>query len=111
MHNFTKIFDYFLNGTLVGYFEGRGGIKSRGPDIPISFCDCNEILSRLMDDVTKNVKAFNFHPRCSKIKLTHLCFADDLLLLSRQIFIQSRQLKRYGASRVFCFVEVDNKLR
>lgn len=95
-------FSITLNGTLVGYFEGRGGIKSRGPDIPISFCDCNEILSRLMDDVTKNVKAFNFHPRCSKIKLTHLCFADDLLLLSRQILIQSRQLKRCFKSFLLC---------
>jgi hypothetical protein len=25
---------------------------------------------------------FRFHPKCSSLKLTHLCFADDLLIFS-----------------------------
>ena len=26
--------------------------------------------------------AFRFHPKCEALKLTHLCFADDLMLFS-----------------------------
>lgn len=26
---------------------------------------------------------FNYHPRCGKLKITHLAFADDLMLMAR----------------------------
>ena len=26
---------------------------------------------------------FNYHPKCKKIQLTHLCFADDLLIFAK----------------------------
>lgn len=28
-------------------------------------------------------KKFHFHPRCKRLSLTHVCFADDLLLFTR----------------------------
>lgn len=28
-------------------------------------------------------KVFHFHPRCKKIGLIHVCFADDLLLFTK----------------------------
>nr|XP_016489984.1 PREDICTED: uncharacterized protein LOC107809777 [Nicotiana tabacum] len=31
----------------------------------------------------KDEPEFNFHPRCQKLGITHLCFADDLLLFAR----------------------------
>lgn len=70
-----------LNGTMVGYFEGKKGLRQGDPMSPYLFVIAMEIMSRLMDEYTGNVKAFTFHPRCSKIKLTHLCFVDDLLLI------------------------------
>ena len=27
---------------------------------------------------------FNYHPKCKKVRLTHLCFADDLLIFSKE---------------------------
>ncbi|XP_038992288.1 uncharacterized protein LOC120115741 [Hibiscus syriacus] len=37
------------------------------------------VLSSLLD-VASRINVFRFHPKCKKIPLTHLCFADDLLL-------------------------------
>lgn len=31
----------------------------------------------------KHNKLFQFHPRCRKVGLTHICFADDLLLFTK----------------------------
>ncbi|XP_062143871.1 uncharacterized protein LOC133851454 [Alnus glutinosa] len=41
-----------------------------------------EVLSRLLAEASMDVEQFRFHPKCSKLKLTHLCFADDLLIFS-----------------------------
>ncbi|XP_039004076.1 uncharacterized protein LOC120131037 [Hibiscus syriacus] len=37
------------------------------------------VLSRLLDAAAR-IGIFKYHPRCKKISLTHLCFADDLML-------------------------------
>lgn len=41
-----------------------------------------EYLSRLFNTLKDN-KEFSYHPRCAKLGVTHLCFADDLLLFGR----------------------------
>ena len=40
------------------------------------------VLSKLLDAAAKN-GVFSFHPKCHRIQLTHLCFADDLLIFSK----------------------------
>ncbi|XP_060210459.1 uncharacterized protein LOC132637381 [Lycium barbarum] len=49
---------------------------------PYLFAISMEYLSRLLNELKKN-KAFKFHPKCKKLGITHMCFADDLLLFSR----------------------------
>jgi hypothetical protein len=34
------------------------------------------------EDATKGSLGFTFHSKCNVINLTHLCFADDLLIFS-----------------------------
>ncbi|XP_060200143.1 uncharacterized protein LOC132628375 [Lycium barbarum] len=41
-----------------------------------------EYLNRNLKGLADN-KKFHFHPRCSKLRITYLCFADDLLLFAR----------------------------
>lgn len=42
-----------------------------------------EYLSRLLKGL-KEIKCFHYHPRCAKLNISHLCFADDLLLFARE---------------------------
>lgn len=41
-----------------------------------------EGLSLLLEEASVSNSLFSYHPKCSLIKLTHLCFADDLLIIS-----------------------------
>ncbi|XP_021728395.1 uncharacterized protein LOC110695474 [Chenopodium quinoa] len=41
-----------------------------------------EYFSRCLDELRLSPD-FNFHPRCEKLNLTHMMFADDLLMFSR----------------------------
>jgi hypothetical protein len=76
-------FSICLNGTLVGYFEGKKGLRQGDPLSPYLFVLAMEVFSRIMKMSTGTDSGFKFHPYCFKVKLTHLCFADDLLLFSK----------------------------
>lgn len=41
-----------------------------------------EYLSRILKTVG-DIEDFHFHPRCSKLKLNHLIFADDLMIFGK----------------------------
>ncbi|KAL0309287.1 UNVERIFIED_CONTAM: hypothetical protein Sradi_5871000 [Sesamum radiatum] len=49
---------------------------------PALFLLCMEYFSRLIKRKTTD-SDFNFHPKCEKLKITHLLFADDLMMFSR----------------------------
>ena len=40
------------------------------------------VLSRMLN-VAAEYGVFKYHPKCKKIKLTHLCFANDLFIFSK----------------------------
>jgi hypothetical protein len=73
-------FSISLNGSLVGYFQGKKSLSQGDPVSPYLFVLAMEILSRLLEDMAVANPRFSFHPRCSSLKLTHLCFADNLLI-------------------------------
>ncbi|XP_039036060.1 uncharacterized protein LOC120172731 [Hibiscus syriacus] len=68
-----------LNGSLVGYFKGARGIRQGDLLSPYLFVIAMNVLSTLLDAAIKH-GIFKFHPKCRRISLTHLCFADDLLV-------------------------------
>ena len=73
-------FSVCLNGTLVGYFEGKKGLRQGDPLSPYLFVLAMEVFSRIMVEYTGVTSGFKFHSKCLKMKLTHLCFAEDLLI-------------------------------
>ncbi|KAK2638746.1 hypothetical protein Ddye_026541 [Dipteronia dyeriana] len=70
-------FSVAVNGTLVGYFEGKRGFRLCDPLSPYLF-----VLSSLLAECMVKNDGYDYHHRCSKVGLTHLCFADDLLIFS-----------------------------
>ena len=75
-------FSISINGGLVGYFRGVKGVRQRDPLSPYLFVLTINVLSKMLD-ATVTYGVFNFHPRCKKIRLTHLCFVANLLIFAK----------------------------
>ncbi|CAA3017425.1 Hypothetical predicted protein [Olea europaea subsp. europaea] len=78
----TPAYFISLNGGLHGLFKGRKGLRQGDPLYPFLFVLCLEYFSRMVKGATEN-NEFNFHPKCALLKITHLAFADDLMLFAK----------------------------
>ncbi|XP_013624949.1 PREDICTED: uncharacterized protein LOC106331168 [Brassica oleracea var. oleracea] len=70
-----------LNGELAGFFEGKKGLRQGDSISPYLFIMIMEVLSRLLNKAQIENK-FQLHPLCNSPRITHLLFADDLLVFS-----------------------------
>ncbi|XP_024010162.1 uncharacterized protein LOC112085231 [Eutrema salsugineum] len=77
----TASFSVQVNGELCGYFGSSRGPRQGCSLSPYLFVICMNVLSKMLDKAAIEQK-FGFHPKCSNISLTHLCFADDLMVFS-----------------------------
>lgn len=77
----TAKFSILVNGEPAGFFEGRKSLRQGDPLSPYLFILVMEALSKLLDAAAREGK-FGLHPQCQNPLLTHLLFADDLLLFS-----------------------------
>ncbi|KAG7541208.1 Reverse transcriptase zinc-binding domain [Arabidopsis thaliana x Arabidopsis arenosa] len=74
-------FSISINGELAGFFPGKKGIRQGDPISPYLFILVMEVLSKLLDAAASNGH-FRLHPLCSSPRVTHLLFADDLLVFN-----------------------------
>ncbi|CAH9090422.1 unnamed protein product, partial [Cuscuta europaea] len=77
----TASFSISINGTLHGFFRGKRGLRQGDPMSPLLFVLCLEYLSRLLN--LRTTSDFNFNPKCGSLKISHLAYADDLMLFCR----------------------------
>ncbi|GJS99508.1 RNA-directed DNA polymerase, eukaryota, reverse transcriptase zinc-binding domain protein [Tanacetum coccineum] len=73
-------FSINVNGERVGYFKGGRGLRQGDPISPYLFTLVMEVLNLLIQKNIEESKGFKYHFGCKKLKITHLCFADDLLI-------------------------------
>ena len=91
----TPSFSVQVNGELGGYFQSSRGLRQGCSLSPYLFVLCMNVLSHKIDKAVRE-KKFQFHPRCKALSLTHLCFADDLM-----IFVEGSKESIEGALSVF----------
>lgn len=68
-----------VNGEGYGYFKGERRLRQGDPASPLLFVLVTEYLSRTLMCMSK-LPEFKFHPMCKTLQLTHLIFADDLMI-------------------------------
>ena len=77
----TTNFIVGYNGTVNGYFKGTRGLRQGDPLSPYLFVIAMNCLSHMLNDVASQSR-LKYHSNCQKIRLTHLSFADDLLIFT-----------------------------
>ncbi|GFY93866.1 hypothetical protein Acr_09g0003120 [Actinidia rufa] len=97
----TTTFSISINGALHGFFKGQQGLRQGDPLSPFLFVICLEYLSRKLGNLRSNPD-FNFHPKCSAVNLTHLAFADDLILFARGSHRNPQVAERKSAQAESC---------
>lgn len=75
----TTSFTLGYNGAVHGFFKGRRGLRQGDPLSPYLFVIALNNLSLMLSNAARDLK-IKYHHRCEAAKLTHLCFADDLLI-------------------------------
>ncbi|XP_048493464.1 uncharacterized protein LOC125494011 [Beta vulgaris subsp. vulgaris] len=70
------------NGSSCKPFTARKGLRQGDPMSLFLFALGMEYLSRCLGNLKADPR-FNFHPRCKKLNITHVMFADDLLMFSK----------------------------
>lgn len=77
----TASFSVQVNGELAGFFRSERGLRQGCSLSPYLFVICMHVLSKWLDKAAAE-STIGYHPSCQNIKLTHLCFADDLLVFT-----------------------------
>ncbi|KAL9688157.1 hypothetical protein QQ045_032572 [Rhodiola kirilowii] len=78
----TSKFSVLINGGLEGYFSSSRGLHQGDPISPYLFTLVMEVLSRIFGKMRQS-NVFEFHSNCARISLSHLMFADDVIIFSK----------------------------
>ncbi|XP_074300962.1 uncharacterized protein LOC141632303 [Silene latifolia] len=75
-------FSLKINGSQRGFFPGKSGVRQGDPISLYIFVLGMEMFSRHLRRIHL-LHQVSYHPKCVKLKLNHLIFADDLMVFMR----------------------------
>ena len=78
----TVSYSPLINGKPCKPFFAKKGLRQGDPISPFLFAIGMEYLSRCLGTLHLN-PSFKYHPRCARFQLTHMIFADDLLIICK----------------------------
>ncbi|GJW58569.1 RNA-directed DNA polymerase, eukaryota, reverse transcriptase zinc-binding domain protein [Tanacetum coccineum] len=99
----TPKFTIYVNGDRYGYFNGGRGLRQGDTISLYIFTLVMEMLNLILKDEIRKEKEFKYHFGYKQLKIIHLCFADDLIMLCHGDITSVNTLKKALAS-VLCFV-------
>lgn len=75
-------FFIIVNGSPVGYFNSRHGIRQGDPMSSYLFIIVMEILTQMLN---RHVEPGNIilHPKCKDLRIVYLMFSDDLVVFTK----------------------------
>nr|XP_009767270.1 PREDICTED: uncharacterized protein LOC104218471 [Nicotiana sylvestris] len=88
----TVGYSIVVNGEPTMHFPTTKGLRQGDPILPFLFTIVMEYLSRSLKGLEKEKD--KYHPRCSRLGIIHLSFADDLLLFVRGDITSITQLQQ-----------------
>ncbi|GJW15974.1 RNA-directed DNA polymerase, eukaryota, reverse transcriptase zinc-binding domain protein [Tanacetum coccineum] len=77
----TAKFSININGNREGYLKSGRGLKQGDPISPYLFTMVMEMFNLILKKKIRDCKEFRYHFGCKRMQITHLCFADDLIVL------------------------------
>lgn len=77
----TASFSVAVNGELAGFFPSARGIPQGCSLLPYLYVIVSNVLSNMLNQAAADGK-FGYHSRCKEVQLTHLSFADDILVFT-----------------------------
>lgn len=77
----TAYFSVVINGELEGFFGSSRGIRQGCSLSPYIFVLVQNVLSRLLTRAVSSGRVGR-HPRCDRVCVSHLSFADDILVFT-----------------------------
>ncbi|XP_019242685.1 PREDICTED: uncharacterized protein LOC109222832 [Nicotiana attenuata] len=97
----TVTYALLINGGLTPRFQARKGLRQVDLMSPYLLVLVMKYLNRSLKQLKSNPD-FNYHPKCSKLGVVHIFFADDLLMCCRadKVFINltMKQFEHFSAA-------------